>query len=402
MNKTILPDFQDKLYRPSWVQVDLGAVAGNAAKIKALVRPAKLLAVVKADAYGLGAVPVSRLLVESGVDKLGVVALDEAVELRRAGIEAPILNMGAVFPYQAGVVVQNDIEQVVYRTEIIRALSRAAQKAGKKAAVHLKIDTGMGRYGVRPNQAIDLLQEVYALPHIVFTGVMSHFAMSDAADKSFTNLQLSRFLKAREQISAAGFSIPAYHICNSGGMLDVPGARLDMVRIGLLFYGFWPSPTVDRPIVIEPAMQVKTRIVSERWIDAGDTVGYGRRFTAQKRERIGVCPMGYSDGYDRKLRNKGMVLCKGRRLPIAGGLCMDAFFVRLTDHPQVLTGDVVTVMGQDGDQEITPHDIGAWIDSVSYEVISRFGRRLPRVYVRDGKVVDIVNALLGGKSRSPS
>ncbi|MBN1998944.1 alanine racemase [candidate division KSB1 bacterium] len=390
-----IPDFQNKLYRPSWVQVNLPAVGENAAKVKALVSPAKLLAVVKADAYGLGAVPVARVLAESGVDKLGVVTLDEAVELRRAGIKTPILNMGAIFPCQAEVVVANNIEQMVYRPQVIEAISKAAQLAKVKALLHLKIDTGMSRFGVSPDGAIALLHRMLSLPNIYFTGAMSHFAMSDSPDKSFALLQLSRFLKVREQITRAGIHINNYHICNSGGTLDLTEARLDMVRVGLLIYGFWPSPTVNRPFNIRPAIQVKTTIVSERWIKPGDTVGYGRRYTAERDERIGVCPMGYSDGYDRKLRNSGQVLCNGHRLPIIGGLCMDAFFIKLTDHPDVQTGDVVTVMGDDGDEAISPHDIAAWTDTVSYEVISTFGRRLPRVYIRDGQVVGVVNPLLG-------
>jgi len=375
--------------RPSWIEVDLDAIENNARRIKSHIKERRLLAVVKADAYGTGAVKVCPALLAGGVDLLGVVMIEEAIELRRAGIKAPILNMGAITADSAEWVLKYDLEQMVCRPEVIRALSAAAQKAGRPVRLHYKVDTGMSRYGAPWQSAADRYLEVAVLPGIHFVGVMSHFAMSDALDKSYTLLQLDRFQKVRREFQRRRISGLLWHIANSGATLDVPEAHLDGVRVGLMMYGFYPSAEVRRPFRLNPAVSLKSRIIGEREIGRGTSVGYGRRFIAQRRERLGILPIGYADGYSRSLRGRAVILIKGRRLPLIGGLCMDACFIKLTDAPEVRTGDVATLMGRDGDDEISPHEIGEWMDSVSYEVLSGFGARLPRVYLRGGKLVEI-------------
>jgi alanine racemase len=385
---------KNSIIRPSWIEIDMNAIEWNARQIKNYLGDVKVLAVVKADAYGLGACPVAQLLIRCGVAKLGVVALDEAIELRQTGISAPILNMGEILPEHAPLVVQYDVEQMAYQKKVVEAISRAAQARGVTARLHFKIDTGMSRYGAPHERALATFQDLQKFAAIEFVGVMSHFAMSDAQDKSYSNMQIERFQQAKLSFERAGIHIPLWHMCNSGGTLDLPRAHFDMVRVGLMFYGYFPSTHVRKPFDLKPAMSVRTKIVSTRTIQPGVSVGYSRRFTAEKEERIGVCPIGYSDGYDRKLRNTGQVLLKGKRVPILGGLCMDACFIQLTDVSEADIGDVVTLMGADGEDQISPHEIAGWIQSVSYEVMSTFGRRLPRVYLREGKIVETRNYLL--------
>ncbi|HNW58550.1 MAG TPA: alanine racemase [bacterium] len=376
-------------FRPAWVEVDLDAIAANYRQIHAALGRVQLCAVVKADAYGGGAVMVARHLETLGVARMAVVSLDEAAELRRAGIRSPLLNMGPVFPHQAEAVLDLELEQMVFQPEVLEALAQAAQRSGRKARIHLKVDTGMSRYGLSLAEAGALLGRLAAWPGLDCCGVMTHFPISDGLDKSFALLQIAGFTALHDAAEAQGIRIPLWHMCNSGGVLDLPQAHFDMVRVGLMLHGYYPSREVRRPFTLQPAMQVKCRIAAVRTLGRGDTVGYGRRWMAEKPERIAVLPIGYADGYDRKLRNIGEVLLAGRRAPIVGGLCMDACFIRVTEIPEAQVGMDVTIMGREGEQEISPHDIAARIDSVSYEVMARWGRRLPRLYRRDGTVVAV-------------
>lgn len=386
-------DYQHKLLRPAWVEVDLDAIAHNVKNIKNYLGDVKMLAVVKANGYGLGAGPAAHEILNNGADYLGVVMLDEAYELRRAGITAPILNTGTIFPDQAEVVVDLGIEQMVFQLDVARALSKAAVAAGQTVNIHYKIDTGMSRFGVHFSHAVQEIDQFLKLPNVKIVGAFTHFPMSDAVDKSFALLQIERITVIKNQLEKKGIHIPMWHMANSGGTLDLPAAHFNMVRVGLMNYGYWPSFDVRQPFELKPAMSVKSKIVAIREIKRGDTVGYGRKFMAKKDERIAVLPMGYADGYDRKLSKIGEVLWNGQRLPIIGGLCMDAAFIKITDVPDIQMGDTITLMGKDGDNEISPHDIAGLIGSVSYEVISRFGRRLPRVYTRAGQIERIDNTL---------
>ncbi|MBN1465438.1 alanine racemase [candidate division KSB1 bacterium] len=390
-------DYQNKLLRPAWVEVDLDAVAHNVRAIKRHIGDVKLLAVVKANGYGLGAVMMAREVVANGADYLGVVMLDEAYELRRAGLAAPMINTGAILADQADAVIDLDIEQMIDQYDVAVALSQAAQKAGATARVHFKVDTGMSRFGVHYSRAVPEMQRLLTLPNIKVVGLFSHFPMSDGVDKSFALLQIERMKMIKRDLAAQGIRIPLWHMANSGGALDLPAAHFDMVRVGLLNYGYWPSFDVQQPFELAPAMSVRAKIVAIRDIERGDTVGYGRKFMATQKERIAVLPIGYADGYDRLLSKIGVILWHGQRAPIIGGLCMDAAFVKTTDLDAKI-GDVVTLMGTDGEQNISPHDIAALIGSVSYEVMAQFGRRLPRVYLRDDAVIRIDNSLTAQSS----
>ncbi|HPG42056.1 MAG TPA: alanine racemase [bacterium] len=394
MNITEQHEFINNIIRPAWIEIDLDAVAQNVRNIKQYLGGVQYLAVVKADGYGLGAVETAQVILENGADRLGVVMLDEAIQLRRAGITAPILNMGNIRADQAYYVPEYGLEQIVFRPDVAKALSHAAGAKSSIAQIHVKIDTGMSRYGVRYDKAAAFIESIINLPNLEIIGAMTHFPKSDAIDKSFALLQIERMLAIKKALVNKGITIPLWHTANSGATLDLPAAHFDMVRVGLMNYGYFPSSDVRRPFTLHPAMSVKARIININRIRRGDSVGYGRRFIAEKDETIAVLPMGYSDGYSRKLSQVGQVLIKGRRIPIVGGLCMDAFFIKITDHPDIQEGDIATLMGIDGDEEISPHDIARLAGSVSYEVISCFGKRLPRVHIRNGKIVKIKNYLL--------
>lgn len=383
-----------KIFRPAWIDADLDAIAQNVQNIKKFIGDTQLLAVVKADGYGLGVIPISQTVLENGADKLGVIMLDEAIELRQAGITAPILNMGPVFPDQAETVLELKLEQMVHRQDVAQALSKDAGKMQTTAQVHIKIDTGMSRYGVHFSEAAEHIIRLSKFDHMEIVGAFTHFAKSDAVDKSFPLLQIERFKNIRRELQSRGVYIPTWHMANSGGTLDLPESHFDMVRVGLMNYGYFPSQDVQRPFDLYPAMHVRAKIVAIREIHRGDTVGYGRKYMAERNERIAVLPIGYADGYDRKLSKIGQVLLNGRMAPIIGGLCMDAAFIKITEFPDADIGDTVTLMGTDGEEEISPHFIAELTNTVSYEVISTFGRRLPRVYWRNGKVVKVDNRLL--------
>ena len=251
----------------------------------------------------------------------------------------------------------------------------------------------MSRFGVPYETAVSEIEKIKSLPHVDIVGAFSHFSVSDAVDKSFALLQNERMKNIKFELEKRGVIIPVWHMSNSGGTLDLPQAHFDMVRVGLMNYGYWPSFDVSNPFVLKPAMSLKSKIVAIRDVKRGDTVGYGRKYMVEKDERIAVLPIGYADGYNRSLSKIGHVLYKGARLPIVGGLCMDAAFINISGIPDIGIGDVVTLMGIDGGEEISPHEIGGLVGSVSYDVISNFGRRLPRVYVRGGAVQQINNVL---------
>ena len=386
--------FSQNIYRPSWIEIDLDAIAHNTKAVKNYLKDKKLLAVVKANAYGHGVYPTASVIYENGADYLGVVMLDEAIECRQSGIEAPILNLGGILPEQAEIVVHYNLQQMVYEFETAKALSEAAGSLQKTVGIHFKVDTGMSRYGVRYDQAVERLVQISSLPNLEIKGIMTHFPMSDALDKSFALLQIDRMNHIKKLLDQKGIKIPLWHACNSGGILDLPAAHYNLVRSGLLLYGYFPSSHVNRPFELKPAMSLKSKIIAVKDIYRGDTVGYGRRFMAEKNERIAVLPIGYADGYSRKLGGIGNVLINGKSLSIVGGLCMDAAFIKITDFPDIKVGDTAILMGKDGEQCISPHDIAEKMGSVSYDVISNFSKRLPLVYLQNNKIIHIQNNLV--------
>jgi alanine racemase len=367
--------------RPAWVEIDLEQLRRNFSLIHR-DRPSALrvLSVVKDEAYGHGSLAVAKVALESGVAMLGVITLQEGMTLRDHGVRAPILLLGERRPEELPWCVEHDLACCVNDRHTALELARVARQRGKPAAVHVKIDTGLSRYGVRWTEAAPLCELIAQTQPLVFEGVMSHFAMSDELDKSFALVQLERFREALGQIAARGVAVRYRHLCNSGGFLDLPQAQFDLVRIGILPLGVYPSTVCRRLPGLAPVMSVKAKVASVRNLQPGDTVGYGMRYRAESPRRIAVLPIGYADGYPR-LRNLGWVLLHGRRAPVVGGTAMDATMVDITDIPAAGPGDEAVLLGPQGEEEITARDVAQWKGTVTYDVLCGWRSRLPRVYV---------------------
>ena len=365
--------------RNAWAEIDLGAIAHNIKEAKKKISEGtKLCAVVKADAYGHGAVEVAKKALTVGADFLAVALLQEAIELREAEIKAPILILGALQEECAEEAVSHDVSQALFTLASAKALSAAAVKLGEKAKVHLAIETGMNRIGVSPEQAGEFAAEVAALPGIEIEGVFSHFAMADARDKTFCREQYAKFQKALFEIRARGIEIPIRHISNSATISELSEMQLDMVRQGITLYGLWPSDDVDHCLNYEPAMKVKAKITFIKQIEPGETVGYGRTFAADRPTKIATLPLGYADGISRKVSNKGYVLLNGQKAPIVGRVCMDQFMIDVTDIENVGIGDEVLVFGS---KELSADKVAEWTETISYEVLCAVSKRIPRIYI---------------------
>jgi alanine racemase len=364
--------------RPAWIEIDLGKLRRNLQLIRAdLPRPVKWLAVVKDEAYGHGALDIARIAVEEGAWGFGLSTLEEAMFLREGGITAPLLLLGERQEAELEWCVAHDLTVCVNEPRTVHALAKIAMAFEKQVPVHVKVNTGMSRYGVRWDEALPLIQLILAEKSLRLEGVMSHFSQSDETDKTFANLQLTRFNEVLQALAACDVNVPLRHICNSGGFLDLPQAQLDLVRLGILMHGIFPSSVCRRISGIEPVMSVKARIAAIQKLKAGEVVGYGMRYTAPGERRIAVLPIGYGDGFPR-VRNEGGVLIHGRRAPLVGGIAMDAFMVDITEIPEAQMWDEAVIMGRQGDEEITVNDIAKLKNSVSYEVLTSWRLRLRR------------------------
>lgn len=368
--------------RPTRAIIDMKALAANFGEAARRAGGRKLLAVVKADAYGHGAVPVSKLLLEQGADMLGVALVEEGRELRAAGIVAPILVMGALFPEQAEAVVSLRLTPVVYSLPVVHALSRAAIKAGRSIPVHVKVDTGMGRIGISPETGVPFIREATSLEGIEVQGLMTHFADADLGNKQFSSEQMDRFESLLAALQQSGIGIPLRHAANSAAILDYGRALFTMVRPGIMLYGYNPLAAFgDRGTCLKPALSLATRIAFLKKVPAGVPVSYGRTFVTRRPGLIATIPIGYADGYSRALSNRGEALVRGVRVPVVGRVCMDMCMLDVTDVPGVSERDDVVLIGTQGTEVITADDIAALAGTIPYEVLCGISRRVPRVYV---------------------
>ena len=364
--------------RPAWTEIDLGRLRRNLQLIRRdLPRHVKLLAVVKDEAYGHGALDVARVALEEGAWGFGLSTLEEAMTLRDAGISEPLLLLGERQEAELPWCVEHDLTVCVNEPYTIRKLARIAAAHDKQVPVHLKIHTGMSRYGVRWDEALPLIERIVSEKSLLLQGVMTHFAQSDETDKTFANLQFSRFNEVLNGMAERGITVKLRHTCNSGGFLDLPQAHLDMVRVGILMYGVFPSSVCRRIPGIEPVMSVKARIAAIQKLKSGEVVGYGMRYTAETERRVAILPIGYGDGFPR-VRNQGGALIHGRRAPLIGGIAMDALMVDITDIPEAKMWDEAVIMGRQGGEEITVHDMAKLKNSVSYDVLTSWRLRLRR------------------------
>jgi len=372
------PPYENFPQRPAWTEIDLGSVRRNLHLIRHdLPKHVKLLAVVKDEAYGHGAVDVARIALEEGAWGFGLSTLEEAMHLRDAGITAPLLLLGERQPAELEWCVAHDLTVCVNEPHNIRALAKIAADFGKRVPVHLKINTGMSRYGARWDEALHIVEKILTEKSLALEGLMTHFAQSDETDKTFANIQFARFNELIRALEQRNIHVPIKHCCNSGGFLDLPQAHLDMVRVGILLHGVFPSQVCRRIPGIEPVMSVKARIAAIQKLHPGEVVGYGMRYTANSVRRIAILPIGYGDGFPR-VRNEGFALIHGQRAPLVGGIAMDALTVDVTDIPQAQMWDEAVIMGKQGGDEITVRDIAKLKNSVTYDVLTNWRLRLRR------------------------
>jgi alanine racemase len=363
--------------RPAWIEIDLGKLRRNLQLIRGDLPTARLMAVTKDDAYGHGAPDVARIAMEEGAWGFGLSTLEEAMALRQGGIPAPLLLLGERQEAELEWCVAHDLTVCINGPHTARALASAAARFNKRVPVHLKINTGMSRYGVRWDEALPLVEQIIAEKSLFLEGIMTHFAQSDETDKGFANLQLSRFNEVLRALEERKISVKFRHTCNSGGFLDLPHAHLDMVRTGILIYGIFPSQVCRLIPGIEPVMSVKAKIAAIQKLKPGEVVGYGMRYKAQAERRIAVLPIGYGDGFPR-VRNEGCALIHGKRAPLVGGIAMDALMVDITDIPQAQMWDEAVIMGCQGNEEITVRDIAKLKNSVTYDVLTGWRLRMRR------------------------
>lgn len=367
--------------RPTTATVDLGALDANVRAVRARVGSRKIMAVVKANAYGHGLVPVSQALIDSGVDALAVAFLEEGIALRRAGVKAPVLVLGGIIGNQIAHFIEHDLEITAASAYKVRQIDEVASVTGRRARIHLKIDTGMERFGVHWDHADALLEAAASARSCELAGVFTHFASADAADASYTRLQLERFEQALTRWRARGFVIPTVHAANSGAVLQHDAALFDLVRVGSLLYGFYSSPEAARTVAVRPVLSLSTRVVYFKVVREGSPVSYDGRWRAPRDTRVVTLPVGYGDGYLRALSNKAEVLIGGRRHPVVGSITMDATMVDIGTS-SAFNGDEVVLIGAQGGERVTVEELAQRAGTIPYEILTSINTRVPRVYVR--------------------
>ena len=380
-----------KNYSRVCARIDLDAIEYNMEMMKKNIdEGVKILSVIKSDGYGHGALQVAKFL--AGKDYIwgyAVAALDEGMILRKGGITKPVLVMGCIFPEQWEEMLVHEIHMTVYDSDTARRVSDLAVKMDRKAYIHLKIDTGMSRLGFPVGEdSVSRILEISRMPGLVIEGMYTHFARADETDKTDARRQLKEFLEMKEHLLALGVRAAYYHCANSAGIIDLKEANLDLVRAGIATYGLYPSDEVKKELVpLRPAMDLVSHVVHVKWVEAGTPVSYGGTFVTARRTRIATIPVGYGDGYPRSLSNKGYVLIHGKKAPILGRVCMDQFMVDVTEIEETAFGDPVTLVGRNGGACVTVEELSDLAEKLRYEFICNFGKRVPREFLRHGKVV---------------
>ncbi|MCD4786188.1 MAG: alanine racemase [Candidatus Eremiobacteraeota bacterium] len=378
----------------AWIEVDLDAIRDNFLTVRSIVgRDTKICAVVKADAYGHGVCEVAKTLAGMGADYFAVAILDEAIELRKMGIDKPILVLGPLMPGQASYVMRYNITQTICSLEMAEELSREAFRCRKPVKIHIKVDTGMGRLGVYYEDAVALTGKIKDLPYIDIEGIFTHYATADNANKDYVNEQWSNFSQVLEDLKNSGINIPIAHAATSSTIIDNPEMKLDMVRPGLMLYGLYPRSTQREMISLKPALTYKAKISFLKDIAKRRSISYGRKYFATVGEKIATLPLGYNDGIRRILTGKGEVLIRGKRCPMVGTICMDHIMANVTDLNEVKRFDEVVLIGRQGDNEIPIDELASKSNTINYEITSCLGRRVPRIYLSEGRRVAVRNLL---------
>jgi alanine racemase len=367
--------------RITWVEIDLAAIRHNLSVIRARIFPAKIIAVVKANAYGHGIIQIAQEAIHAGADYLGVGFLEEGIVLRRKNITTPVLVLGGVLFRQVKTFLANDLDITVSSLGLAYVVNNEARRYGTKARVHLKFDTGLNRIGISYRKAAQVFERLQPLKNIEIVGIYSHFSTADEESPEFTKLQTNRFSDILEL--ALSYNIhPTYkHIACSGAILNYPETTFNMIRVGLAMYGLYPSNQAKRTLDLKPVMTFKSRIVFIKDVDEGEPISYGRTYYTQQKTKIATVPVGYGDGYNRKLSNKGFGLIHGRRYPVVGTVCMDQIMMEIGANSSIRVGDEVVLYGKQGNQQVTVEEVAGWVGTIPYEITCLITRRVPRVFI---------------------
>lgn len=383
-----------KHYDRVWAEVDLDAITANIENIKKCIKPeTKIIAVLKTDGYGHGDLPIARILEpDDAVWGYAVATVEEAYTLREKGIKKPLLILGYTFPYSYEKMIEEEIRPTVFMLDMAQMLSEKAQEMGKVCHIHIKVDTGMTRIGMHPDEeSIELIRKIKELPGLELEGIFTHFATADESDKSKTYRQMQMFQSfVNETEDKLSFQFPMKHCSNSAGIIEMPEANMDAVRAGIIIYGLWPSKEVedDHKMELKPALALKSRIVYVKMVSANQEISYGGTFITARDTQVATICIGYGDGYPRSLSNIGYVLVNGQKAPILGRVCMDQFMVDVTDvKGEVCVGDVVTLIGDDGGKTISMEELGELSGRFNYELACDIGKRVPRIYKMDGTLI---------------
>ena len=378
----------------TWAEINLDALKSNIENIRKITDPkARIMAVVKADAYGHGYLECCHALLEGGADSFAVATVSEAKQLRREGIENPILILGVTFPEDAEELVKNDIMATVSSVDFAKSLSQVAKKLQKTVKVHIKVDTGMSRLGflAESDKTVEDICEISKLPYVEIDGIFSHFAGADEENREYTLLQFERFNKIIKKLEDMGIKIPCKHIANSAAIMMYPETHLDMVRAGVVLYGCYPSEEVDKDrLSLKPVMTLKSRITHIKEVEDGVGISYGKTYITDKRTKIATVPVGYADGYLRCLSHKAKIEAGGQLCNIIGRICMDQCMIDVTNVNNINVGDEVILFG---DGKITADDIAKDMNTINYEVLCLVSKRIPRVYKEKGREVTALNYL---------
>jgi len=378
--ESILPTWDGSPIRPTVVQIDLAAIRDNFLQLRAVAGPSELLPIVKAAAYGHGAVPCARILEKAGARFFGVALTEEGIELRRAGIRASILVLGGAYGERWDLLVAEDLTPLVFRREQLEGLAAAARAQGKPAVAHLKIDTGMGRLGIAPAEVGEFVET--ARRHGVrLEGVATHFANADLADGEFTERQIRQMDEVVASLASRGLRPRWVHLANSAATVTRPEAHGSLVRPGIMLYGAYPSESYRDRIRLRPALRWSTRITHRKRVPEGTPISYGSRWVAKRPSVIATLPLGYADGYPRSLTNVGQVLVRGRRVPITGTVCMDQCMIDVTDVADLSVGEEVVLLGCQGEAEIRADELASWAGTIHYEIFCGIGPRVPRIFL---------------------
>ncbi len=376
--------------KPNWVEIDLDAIAHNCREIKKWIgEKTELAAVIKGNAYGQGIIMVAKTALESGATRLAAARVDEGVVVRKAGIEAPIFVMGYVPAEEMETVVRWRITPPIMHWHTAKAISEISSAQRVVTPVHVKVDTGMGRFGLLPDEVVDFVKRLVELPGIRLEGLYTQFAVADEVDKTYTYQQWDVYKKVLKGLEEAGIHIPIRHVCNSAATLNFPEMHLDMVRCGIAIYGHYPSPVTNHSIALRPAMTLKSRVGRIRTLPPGSSISYGCTYTTTRPTTVALVPIGFGDGLSRQLSNKGSVLIRGKRAPIVGQVCMDQCIVDVSGIPDVQQDDDVVLFGRQDEAEITAEEIASLMDSINYVVLVAISARVPRVYLKGGRVIEV-------------